>query len=144
MKKTTKEKIPKEIPSAQIPNGTDVCYSGTIQAKIGGYDGVDHLIVERDDGGPDVWSSDFVEGFCSYTDPSDGITYGEECFGVDTYTTICYNGECVKDSLVRANDPACGYVSPSPEDFALFNIIYDNKEIIALGTIAGALFITYS
>ena len=49
----------------QIPNGTDVCYYGYIQAKIGGYNGIDHLIVERDDGGPDIWSSNFVVGFCS-------------------------------------------------------------------------------
>lgn len=53
----------------RIPDGTDVCYYEYIQAKIGGYNGVDHLIVERDDGGPDIWSSNFVVGFCSVTPP---------------------------------------------------------------------------
>lgn len=59
----------------QIPNGTDVCYYGYIQAKIGGYNGVDHLIVERDDGGPDIWSSNFEVGFCSTTQPPEQEWY---------------------------------------------------------------------
>ena len=81
---------------SQIPNGTDVCYYGYIQAKIGGYNGVDHLIVEREDGGPDVWSSNFVVGFC---------------------------------------------IIPPNEDPTIFDMIADNKEIIVVGAIVGAIVI---
>ena len=79
-----------------------------------------------------------IEDYC------DGVICEDTCFGTDMYSTVCYNGECVKDSLIKANDPACGYVSPSPEDSTLFDMVYDNKEIIALGTIGGILFIVYS
>lgn len=68
----------------------------------------------------------------------------DKCFDVDRYTTICVDGECVQGKLLRANDPECGYISPTPEDPNIFGVIIDNKEIIALGAIAGILFLKYA
>jgi hypothetical protein len=57
--------------TTRIPDGTDVCFYGDIQAKIGGYNGIDHLIVDRDDGGVDIWSSNFTVGLCGSDTPND-------------------------------------------------------------------------
>ena len=52
--------------SQGYPNGTAVCYYGT-NAEIGGWNGSDYLIVNRANGGPDVWSSNFTVGMCEAT-----------------------------------------------------------------------------
>ena len=72
-----------------------------------------------------------------------GVSCEPECFGVDKYTTVCEDGVCVKDSLIKANDPDCGHTSPTPEDNAFIDFIVGNKEIIIVGTIAGVVALKY-
>lgn len=50
----------------ETQTGTMVCYTGTpeFQAAIGGYNGTDHLLTQRSDNGPDIWSSRFRVGTC--------------------------------------------------------------------------------
>jgi len=55
----------------ELPNGTIVCFYGDILAKIGGYNGIDHLIVDRSDGGPNIWSSNFTVGSCTHDGDDD-------------------------------------------------------------------------
>jgi hypothetical protein len=63
-----------EIDATRIPDGTIVCYRGDISAKIGGFDGgPDHRIVDRDDGGPNIWSSNFTVGVCNDDEIDDEI-----------------------------------------------------------------------
>jgi hypothetical protein len=40
----------------EYPDGTIICFYGAT-AEIGGWNGADYLIVNRSDGGPDVFSS---------------------------------------------------------------------------------------
>ena len=64
--------VPSDIMTTRIPDGTTVCFYGEL-AEIGGYNGIDHLIVDRDDGGPNIWSSNFTVGSCDtpYDIPDD-------------------------------------------------------------------------
>ena len=52
---------------------------------------------------------------------------------------MCEEGVCVQGSLIKANDPECGYISPTPDDPDMLDVIMDNKEIIVIGAIAGIL-----
>jgi hypothetical protein len=61
------------IDATRIPDGTIVCFYGDILAKIGGYNGTDHLIVDRADNGPNIWSSNFTVGVCNDDEIDDEI-----------------------------------------------------------------------
>lgn len=74
----------------------------------------------------------------------DGVVCEPVCYGVDRHETICEDGLCVKGNLIKANDPICGHVSPTPGVPNIVDFVADNKEIIALGTVAGILFLKYT
>jgi len=73
------------------------------------------------------------------TDPCEGVICEPECFGFDYHNTVCEGGSCVQADLIMANDPDCGYISPTPEDNTLIDLMVDNKEMVVLGTILGAV-----
>ena len=66
------------IDATRIPDETIVCFYGDILAKIGGWNGIDHLIVDRDDGGPNIWSSNFTVGSCNDDEIDDEIYDGTD------------------------------------------------------------------
>lgn len=80
-----------------------------------------------------------TQEFVSYADQCEGIVCDPTCFGFDYHNTVCEEGICVQGSLIMPNDPDCGYISPTPDDGTIIDIIMDNKEIIIVGVIVGAV-----
>lgn len=70
-------------------------------------------------------------------DPCEGVICEPECFDVDLYNTVCESGVCVQENIINVNDTTCGYVQPEHPNIP--DMIMDNKEIVVIGIIAGAL-----
>ena len=70
-------------------------------------------------------------------DPCEGVVCDPMCVGLDSYAMICEEGACVQGDILKANDPDCGYI-PTDEP-SIFDLISDNKEILIIGVIVGAL-----
>lgn len=68
----------------EYPDGTIVCLSG-ITAEIGGWNGTDYLIVNRSDGGPNVWSSNFTVGACAEETKTPWLLLGAVLIGIYLY-----------------------------------------------------------
>jgi hypothetical protein len=68
----------------EYPDGTIICFYGAT-AEIGGWNGADYLIVNRSDGGPDVFSSNFTVGACEEETKIPWLLLGAALIGLYLY-----------------------------------------------------------
>ena len=72
-------------------------------------------------------------------DPCTGVICDNECLDGDLYESSCVEGYCTLGNIIEENSEICpGYVPPST-DSDIIEMISDNKEIVIIGAIAGAL-----
>lgn len=63
-----------------------------------------------------AFKSDMVPRPLYPLDPCSAVICEPKCFGTDTYSTVCRNGICVKDGMLKGDDPVCGYQEPCPDE----------------------------
>ena len=70
-------------------------------------------------------------------DPCDGIVCEPACFGYDLHNTICYDGACIKESLIDPNSVKCVYdicegVVCNPECFGVdyYNMVCEEGKCV--------------